>query len=78
MRCRASDLALVRVRAGAPLPAARLGRSERMRIGEWVLALGSPLHLQNSLTAGIVSCVHRRVFLFCLTYFMCNYRCRSF
>ncbi|KFM24620.1 Putative protease Do-like 14 [Auxenochlorella protothecoides] len=55
-----SDLAVVRVEAGAPLPCVRLGSASRLRVGEWVVALGSPLHLQNSVTAGIVSCVDRR------------------
>ena len=58
---RVSDLAIVRVDPGpVPLPAARLGASAGLRVGEFVLALGSPLHLHKSVTAGIVSCVDRK------------------
>jgi len=58
---RASDLAIVAVETrGAALPAARLGSSAGLRVGEFVLALGSPLYLHKSVTAGIVSCVDRK------------------
>lgn len=49
---RVSDLAVVRIQCEKPLPAVRLGSSSRLRPGEWVVALGSPLHLSNSITAG--------------------------
>lgn len=59
--CRETDLAIVKVDSSEPLPCAQLGTSAGLRVGEWVLALGSPLHLHNSVTAGIVSCVDRKV-----------------
>ena len=51
----------MKVDSNEPLPYAQLGTSAGLRVGEWVLALGSPLHLHNSVTAGIVSCVDRKV-----------------
>jgi S1-C subfamily serine protease len=62
----ASDVAIVRVvdppspDGPLPLPVVALGSSAALRPGEWVLALGSPLHLRNTVTAGIVSCVDRK------------------
>ena len=52
---------MIKVDSPVPLPYVKLGSSRCLRVGEWVLALGSPLHLQNSVTAGIVSCVDRKV-----------------
>jgi serine protease Do len=55
-----TEVAVVRIQAGG-LPAARLGDSDRVRLGDWALALGSPLGLQFSVTAGIVSGTGRAV-----------------
>jgi S1-C subfamily serine protease len=55
-----TDIAVVRVR-GDSLPVARLGTSDSLRLGQWVLALGSPLGLQFSVTAGIVSATGRSI-----------------
>jgi serine protease Do len=51
---RRSDLALLKVEATG-LPAVRIGRSEVLKVGEWVLAIGSPFGFDYSVTAGIVS-----------------------
>jgi serine protease Do len=51
-----TDLAIVRIHAGnTPLPAARLGRSSDVEVGDWVLAVGQPFGLEGTVTAGIVS-----------------------
>uniref|UniRef100_A0A7S0BTD6 PDZ domain-containing protein n=1 Tax=Rhodosorus marinus TaxID=101924 RepID=A0A7S0BTD6_9RHOD len=50
-----SDLAVVKVNADEPLPVAKLGTSTDLRAGEFVVAVGSPLTLKNSVTAGIIS-----------------------
>lgn len=49
-----TDVALLKVE-GKGLPAVRLGRSEVLKVGEWVLAIGSPFGFDHSVTAGIVS-----------------------
>lgn len=55
-----SDIAIVKINSKTPLPTAKLGSSSRLRPGDWVLSLGCPLSLQNTVTAGIVSCVDRK------------------
>jgi serine protease Do len=49
-----TDVAIIKVEA-AGLPAVVIGDSERLRVGEWVMAIGSPFDLDNTVTAGIVS-----------------------
>lgn len=49
-----SDVALVKIEA-AGLPAVKVGDVSKLRVGEWVMAIGSPFGLENSVTAGIVS-----------------------
>ncbi|KAL3632963.1 hypothetical protein CASFOL_025947 [Castilleja foliolosa] len=55
-----SDIAIVKIKSKTPLQAAKLGNSSKLRPGDWVLAMGCPLTLQNTVTAGIVSCVDRK------------------
>lgn len=51
----AADLALIKVSEAPPLPEARLGDSHSARVGDWVLAFGSPFGLEQTVTQGIIS-----------------------
>lgn len=53
-----SDVAVVKIEATG-LPAVKLGDVGRLKVGEWVMAIGSPFGLENSVTAGIVSAKQR-------------------
>jgi serine protease Do len=50
-----SDIALVRIEGAGKLPFAKLGNSDEVEVGDWVLALGEPFGLEGTVTAGIVS-----------------------
>ncbi len=52
-----TDIAVIKIepRAGHPLQAAHLGNSESMQVGDWVLAIGSPFGLEETVTAGIAT-----------------------
>jgi serine protease Do len=56
-----TDLAIVKVDPVKPLTAAPLGDSDAMRVGDWVLAVGSPFGLESTVTAGIVSAKGRDI-----------------
>nr|WP_308600748.1 Do family serine endopeptidase [Massilia sp. Dwa41.01b] len=55
---RRSDVALLKVSA-SNLPYLRTGDSSKIRVGEWVIAIGSPFNLDNTVTAGIISAKSR-------------------
>ena len=56
-----TDLALLRVKPDKPLTAVKFGESEKLRLGEWVIAIGNPFSLGGSVTAGIVSARNRDI-----------------
>ncbi|MFZ5709697.1 MAG: DegQ family serine endoprotease [Pseudomonadota bacterium] len=56
-----TDLALLKVESAAPLPFVSFGDSDRMRVGDWVLAVGNPLGQGFSVSAGIVSARNREL-----------------
>ncbi len=55
----ATDLAIIKIDAGKELPFAKLGNSDGVQVGDWVLAIGSPFGLNATVTAGIISAKDR-------------------
>jgi len=59
---RETDLAVIKIDSkGKTLPAAKMGNSDSMQVGDWVLAIGSPFGLEETVTAGIVSARGRNI-----------------
>ena len=56
-----TDLAVIKIDFDKALPVAKLGNSDSMQVGDWVLAVGSPFGLQATVTAGIVSAKGRNI-----------------
>lgn len=56
-----TDIAVIKVNTDKPLPAAKIGNSDGLQVGDWVLAIGSPFGLQATVTAGIVSAKGRDI-----------------
>jgi serine protease Do len=50
-----TDLALLKIESGENLPVVKLGDSDALKVGQWVIAIGSPFGLEHTVTAGIVS-----------------------
>ena len=57
----ATDVAVLRVKSDKPLPTVDFGDDRQLRVGDWVVAVGNPFGLSNSVTAGIVSSIGRDV-----------------
>ena len=56
-----TDIAVVKIKAKESLPVASMGDSDRIQVGDWVLALGQPFGLTDTVTAGIISAKQRAV-----------------
>src|SRR5262249_20204458 len=58
---RETDLAVIKIDSNKTLPAAKIGNSDSVEVGEWVLAIGSPFGLNSTVTAGIISAKGRNI-----------------
>jgi serine protease Do len=56
-----TDVAVIKIDGNGSLPTAELGDSERLQVGEWVMAVGNPFGLDSSVTSGIVSAKGRHI-----------------
>lgn len=56
-----TDIAVIKIAAGRNLPAVDLGDSDRLQVGEWVMAIGNPFGLDHTVTSGIVSAKGRQI-----------------
>lgn len=54
-----TDLAVIKIDVNGDLPVARLGDSDKVRIGQWAIAIGNPFGLDHSVTVGIISAIGR-------------------
>src|ERR1044071_4054648 len=56
-----TDIAVIKIDAGQDLPTVTLGDSDRLEVGEWVMAIGNPFGLDHTVTSGIVSAKGRQI-----------------
>ena len=56
-----TDLAVVKITTTEPLPTVKMGNSDASQVGDWVIAIGSPFALTQTVTAGIVSARNRTI-----------------
>ena len=54
-----TDLAVIKIESAKSLPVARMGDSDKLNVGDWVIAIGSPFGLEQTVTAGIISAKDR-------------------
>ncbi|HEY0759074.1 MAG TPA: Do family serine endopeptidase [Acidisarcina sp.] len=58
---KATDVAVIKIETSTPLPTVKLGNSDAAQVGDWVIAIGSPFNLSQTVTAGIVSAKNRSI-----------------
>jgi serine protease Do len=58
---KATDLAVLKIRTDEPLPVEKMGNSDGVQVGDWVIAIGEPFQLEHTVTAGIISAKNRTV-----------------
>ncbi len=58
---KATDLAVIKIDTDKPLPTVKLGNSDSTEVGDWVIAIGSPFTLSQTVTAGIISAKNRTI-----------------
>ena len=56
-----TDIAVIKIEPSGKLPSAPLGDSDRIKVGEWVIAIGSPFGLEQTVTSGIISALRQSV-----------------
>lgn len=63
-----NDLAILKVNGKGPFPVAVFGNSDKAKVGDWILAIGSPFGLDQSVTSGIISANRQSLFIGGLEY----------
>jgi periplasmic serine protease, Do/DeqQ family len=56
-----SDIAVLKFESKEELPVAKLGNSDELRVGDWVIAIGSPFGFSSTVTLGVISAKHRSI-----------------
>jgi serine protease Do len=56
-----TDLAVIKIEAKNPLPFAKMGNSDAVQVGDWAIAIGSPLGFEETMTVGIISAIGREI-----------------
>ena len=59
-----TDLAVIKLKAEGPWPTAKLGDSDKLKVGDWAIAVGNPFGLENTVTLGIISNLNRDCLLY--------------
>ena len=54
-----ADIAVIKIEGSRPFPYAKIGNSQSMKVGDWVVAIGSPFGMEQTVTAGIISATGR-------------------